>query len=147
MTAYMQSTLQEAGQQTAKQNAQPSVRRKQREQELRQILTENLGGTLEISALQQRLLHSMTRGVALDGLHYHHEALDVDIRIGKQSSHSCGYRLLCTDEYLGEIVFKRNRKFTERELQLIEALIPALVNPLRNSLRSKRLEGSDPSAL
>lgn len=107
------------------------------------MLTENLGGTLELSALQQRLLQSMTRGVALDGLHYHHEALDVDIRIGKQSTHSCGYRLLCTDEYLGEIVFKRNKKFTERELQLIEALIPALVNPLRNSLRSKQAAGTE----
>jgi len=85
----------------------------------------------------------MTRGVALDGLHYHHEALDVDIRVGKQSSHSCGYRLLCTDEYLGEIIFKRNRKFTERELQLIESLIPALVTPLRNSLRSKLLAKDD----
>ncbi len=143
MTAYLQSTLKDAGQQAAEHDVQPSVRRKQREQELRQLLTENLGGTLEISALQQRLLHSMTRGVALDGLHYHHEALDVDIRIGKQSSHSCGYRLLCTDEYLGEIVFKRNSKFTERELQLIEALIPALVNPLRNSLRSRLLAGAE----
>lgn len=147
MTAYLQSSLQDVDQQPTKQTVQPSVTRKQREQELRQLLTENLGGTLEISALQQRLLHSMTRGVALDGLHYHHEALDVDIRIGKQSSHSCGYRLLCTDEYLGEIVFKRNRKFTERELQLIEALIPALVNPLRNSLRSKQQAGTDTSAL
>lgn len=147
MTAYLQSSLQDVDQQPTKQTVQPSVTRKQREQELRQLLTENLGGTLEISALQQRLLHSMTRGVALDGLHYHHEALDVDIRIGKQSCHSCGYRLLCTDEYLGEIVFKRNRKFTERELQLIEALIPALVNPLRNSLRSKQQAGTDTSAL
>jgi hypothetical protein len=138
MTAYLQSTFKDIEQQPVTKDGQASVKRKQREQELRQLLTENLGGTLEISALQQRLLHSMTRGVALDGLHYHHEALDVDIRIGKQSSHSCGYRLLCTNEYLGEIVFKRNRKFTERELQLIEALIPALVSPLRNSLRSKQ---------
>lgn len=143
MTAYMQNLLPETGSQPAKQEVQSSARRKQREQELRQLLTENLGGTLELSALQQRLLQSMTRGVALDGLHYHHEALDVDIRIGKQSTHSCGYRLLCTDEYLGEIVFKRNKKFTERELQLIEALIPALVNPLRNSLRSKQAAGTE----
>lgn len=144
MTAYMESTQNDAGALSDKQDNQSVVRRRQREQELRQLLTENLGGTLEISALQQRLLNSMTRGVALDGLHYHHEALDVDIRIGKQSSHSCGYRLLCIDEYLGEIVFKRNRKFTERELQLIEALIPALVNPLRNSLRSKQLASTTP---
>lgn len=143
MTAYLQGTFTDAELQPTKPDAKPPASSTQREQSLRKLLTENLGGTLELSALQQRLLHSMTRGVALDGLHYHHEALDVDIRIGKQSSHSCGYRLLCTDEYLGEIVFKRNRKFTERELQLIEALIPALVNPLRNSLRSKKLADTD----
>lgn len=146
MTAHLQSTPNEAEHQDVEHGVKSSVRRRQREQELRQLLTENLGGTMEISALQQRLLHSMTRGVALDGLHYHHEALDVDIRVGKQSSHSCGYRLLCTDEYLGEIVFKRNRKFTERELQLIEALIPALVNPLRNSLRSRKPTVSEAAA-
>jgi len=143
MTAYLHSTQTEAEQQPAESSARPNARSKQRTHELRRLLTENLDGTLELSALQQRVLLSMTRGVALDGLHYHHEALDVDIRVGKQSSHSCGYRLLCTDEYLGEIIFKRNRKFTERELQLIESLIPALVTPLRNSLRSKLLAKDD----
>ncbi|MDO9477252.1 MAG: hypothetical protein Q7L07_11125 [Pseudohongiella sp.] len=108
-----------------------------RNHELLLLLRESLSETVEISALQQRLLSSLTRGVAMDGLHYHHETLDLDIRVGKQSTHSCGYRLLFTDEYLGEITFKRNRKFSEREMQLIESLIPALLNPLRESLKSQ----------
>ncbi|MDP2379526.1 MAG: hypothetical protein Q8M35_03370 [Pseudohongiella sp.] len=110
-----------------------------RNQELLLLLRESLSETVEISALQQRLLSSLTRGVAMDGLHYHHETLDLDIRVGKQSTHSCGYRLLFTDEYLGEITFKRNRKFSEREMQLIESLIPALLNPLRESLKSQHV--------
>lgn len=108
-----------------------------RNQELLLLLRESLSETVEISALQQRLLSSLTRGVAMDGLHYHHETLDLDIRVGKQSTHSCGYRLLFTDEYLGEITFKRNRKFTEREMQLIESIIPALLRPLHESLKSQ----------
>lgn len=110
-----------------------------RSQELLLLLRESLSETVEISALQQRLLSSLTRGVAMDGLHYHHETLDLDIRVGKQSTHSCGYRLLFTDEYLGEITFKRNRRFSEREMRLIESLIPALLNPLRESLKSQHV--------
>jgi hypothetical protein len=110
-----------------------------RNHELLLLLRESLSETVEISTLQQRLLSSLTRGVAMDGLHYHHETLDLDIRVGKQSTHSCGYRLLFTDEYLGEITFKRNRKFSEREMQLIESLIPALLKPLRESLKSQHV--------
>lgn len=112
-----------------------------REQELRRLMSESLSDTVEIAALQQRLLHSLTRGIAMDGLHYQNEDLDLDIQIGEQSLHSCGYRLLFTDEYLGEITFKRKRRFTEREMQLIEAIIPALLQPLRESLKSQQETG------
>jgi|SRR5690554_2472292 len=107
------------------------------EQELRRYLADNLQGPLEISALQQRLLHTLTRRLGLDGLHYHHAALALDIQLGTQAAHSCGYRILTSDEYLGELVFKRASQFSEQELQLIEAVIPAVVNPLRSSLRNR----------
>lgn len=121
-------------------------RSRNRAKDLRQLMTENLQGTTELSALQQRLLNSLTQGIGLDGLHYQHEALDLDIQLGQQSVHSCGYRLLCTDEYLGEITFKRSRRFTERELQLIEAVIPALVLPLRASLREQAIAPPESAA-
>lgn len=107
------------------------------EQELRRYLADCLQGPLEISALQQRLLHTLTRRLGLDGLHYHHAALALDIQLGIQAPHSCGYRILTSDEYLGELVFKRASQFNEQELQLIEAVIPAVVNPLRTSLRNR----------
>jgi hypothetical protein len=109
-----------------------------REQEMRRLMSESLSDTVEIAALQQRLLHSLTRGIAMDGLHYQHQDLDLDIQVGEQSLHCCGYRLLCTDEYLGEITFRRKRRFTEYEMQLIESLIPALLQPLRESLKSQQ---------
>ena len=113
-------------------------RSKARAQALKQLMVDSLGDTTELSALQERLLSSLTQGIGLDGLHYHHETLALDIQLGQQASHSCGYRLLCTDEYLGEIIFKRNRRFSERELELIESVIPALVSPLRKSLHKQR---------
>lgn len=113
-------------------------RGKARAQALKQHMMDTLADTTELSALQERLLNSLTQGIGLDGLHYHNEALALDIQLGQQAGHSCGYRLLCTNEYLGEIIFKRSRRFSERELELIEAVIPALVSPLRKSLRSQR---------
>ena|SRR5690554_2056221 len=106
-------------------------------QELRRDLGECLQGPLELGILQQRLLHILTRRLGLAGLHYHHATLAVDIQLGTQAVHSCGYRLLTSDEYLGEIIFKRDSQFSEQELQLIEAVIPAVVSPLRSSLRSR----------
>ncbi|ALO46294.1 hypothetical protein [Pseudohongiella spirulinae] len=113
-------------------------RSKARAQALKQHMMDSLADTTELSALQERLLNSLTQGIGLDGLHYHNEALALDIQLGQQVGHSCGYRLLCTDEYLGEIIFKRRRRFSERELELIESVIPALVSPLRKSLRSQQ---------
>ena len=81
--------------------------RKSRSERLREQLLNNLNGTTELAALQERLLNS------------------------------CGYRLLATNEYLGEITFKRNRRFSERELALIESVIPALMKPLRVSLKTR----------
>ncbi len=111
--------------------------RTSRSERLREQLLNNLNGTTELAALQERLLNSLTLGMGVDGLHYQHEALDVDIQIGSEALHSCGYRLLATNEYLGEITFKRNRRFSERELALIESVIPALMKPLRASLKTR----------
>lgn len=91
---------------------------------------------LALAALQRRLLNSLTKGIGMDGLHYHNADLDVDIRLGKAAQHACEYRLLMTDTYLGEIRFTRDRRFTEQELQLIEALIPRLVEQLKSSLET-----------
>lgn len=110
--------------------------RRQRAQELRRYLADSLQGALELPILQQRLLRTLTARLGLDGLHYHHAALAVDIQLGTQAGHSCGYRLLTSDEYLGEIIFKRASQFSEQELALIEAIIPAMINPLRSSLRN-----------
>lgn len=91
---------------------------------------------LALASLQRRLLSSLTKGIGMDGLHYHNADLDVDIRLGKSAEHTCEYRLLMTDTYLGEIRFTRDRRFTEQELQLIEALIPRLVEQLQKSLET-----------
>lgn len=136
MTATMQSFINKNN--NNKELTAQISRTQNREQEMRRLMHESLSETVEIAALQQRLLNSLARGIAMDGLHYQNEDLDLDIQVGEQSLHSCGYRLLFTDEYLGEITFKRKRRFTEGEMQLIEAVIPALLQPLRDSLKSQQ---------
>jgi hypothetical protein len=107
---------------------------------LSSTISESLKDAPDLSALQHRIWQNLSRGVQMDGMHYSHDGLDVNIKVGTDALHSCGYRLLCADEYLGEIVFMRKHRFTERELAMIEALIPSLVTPLRNSLRSRKAD-------
>jgi len=122
---------------------QSQLRAAEAESKLNDKISENLLDAPDLSALQHRLWLNLSRGVQMDGLHYVHDALDVDIKVGNDASHSCGYRLLCADEYLGEIIFMRKHRFTEGELAIIEALIPSLVTPLRNSLRSRKRNVTD----
>lgn len=126
---------------------QSQLRSDEEQSTLSNSISENLQDAPNLSALQHRLWQNLSRGVQMDGLHYFHDVLDVDIRVGKDASHSCGYRLLCADEYLGEIVFMRKHRFTEGELAMIEALIPSLVTPLRNSLRDRKTDEAQAALL
>lgn len=101
---------------------------------LRLSLAERLQESLDLTELLSLLLEQINTSIRIDGLHYHHELLDLDVQIERQASHSCGYRLLTRQDHLGELIFKRSRKFSERELALIESILSLLLNPLRNAL-------------
>lgn len=103
--------------------------------DLRMHLSEVLQSSLELSTLLSVYLDNVNTAVKLDGIYYSNEEQGVDARIAKQSTHSCGYRLITSEDRLGEIVFKRSKKFTERELGILESLLSPLICPLRNSLK------------
>ncbi|RMF15630.1 MAG: GGDEF domain-containing protein [Gammaproteobacteria bacterium] len=52
----------------------------------------------------------------------------------QRASHNARYNLTLEDQYLGEMVFYRQSRFTEDELSLLETLLGVLVYPLRNVL-------------
>tara|TARA_R100001377_G_C3192619_1_gene111236 strand:- start:228 stop:1139 length:912 start_codon:yes stop_codon:yes gene_type:complete len=103
--------------------------------DLKMQLTEVLQTSLDLNVLLSIFLERVSTVVRLDGIHYINDEANVTAAIAKQASHSCGYRLITNEDNLGEIVFKRGKKFTEKELSILETLLSPLIHPLRNALR------------
>ena len=103
--------------------------------DLKMQLTEALQSSLDLNVLLNVFLERVSTVVRLDGIHYINDDADVTATIAKQATHSCGYRLITNEDNLGEIIFKRGKKFTEKELSILETLLSPLIHPLRNALR------------
>ncbi len=106
--------------------------------DLKMQLTEALQASIDLNALLNIFLEKVSTVVRLDGILYINEDADVRASVAKQATHSCGYRLITNEDNLGEIIFKRGRKFTEKELSVLENLLSPLIHPLRNALRYKQ---------
>jgi diguanylate cyclase (GGDEF)-like protein len=93
---------------------------------------------LQTSLDPTRLIELFSREVGTliehQGIRYRNEALDLEIRRGRQARHSCTCRLNIGDEPLGKLTVWRNSKFTETETGILEQLLCSLLYPLRNAL-------------
>lgn len=102
--------------------------------ELRRQLALQLQTSLEVERIVSLFFDEVQRLVPLDALAYHHQSSDLRLELGTRSSHSAGYRLSHEGEYLGELIFRRNHRFDEQELNQLESLLSSLLFPLRNAL-------------
>ena len=102
--------------------------------ERRYRMASSLQTTLDIEQLLQLFLAEIKPSVELDGLQYINESQRLQTVTGRKASHSCGYRLITANDHLGEIVFYRNTRFSDQNLQAIEVMLSALICPLRNAL-------------
>lgn len=102
--------------------------------ELRQQLALQLQTSLEVERIVSLFFDEVQRLVPLDALAYQHQSSDLRLEFGTRSSHSAGYRLSHEGEYLGELIFRRNQRFDEQELNQLESLLSSLLFPLRNAL-------------
>ncbi|WP_028626616.1 GGDEF domain-containing protein [Metapseudomonas resinovorans] len=102
--------------------------------ELRRQLNLQLQTSLEVERIVSLFFSEVQRLVALDALAYQHQSSDLRLEYGSRSSHSAGYRLTHEGEYLGELIFRRNQRFDEQELNQLESLLATLLFPLRNAL-------------
>jgi diguanylate cyclase (GGDEF)-like protein len=105
------------------------------ESDLRWRLMQALQTSLEMETLLNIFFEQVQSTVAFDGFSYKLDLLDLEINVGKQSVHSCSYRLITQQDYLGELTFFRNRRFPERDLAVLEGLLNVIVFPLRNAIR------------
>jgi diguanylate cyclase (GGDEF)-like protein len=101
-------------------------------------LRQQLGQQLQTSLEPQRILglffREIQRVVPLDALTYRHSASDLRLELGQRGHHSVTYSLVHEDENLGELIFRRNQRFSEYEQASLESLLPSLLFPIRNAL-------------
>jgi diguanylate cyclase (GGDEF)-like protein len=102
--------------------------------QLRQQLSLRLQTSLEAERILELFYSEVQRLVPLSALTYQLASCGLQIELGERPSHSAGYRLNHQGEFLGELTFRRNQRFSEDELGQLESLLASLLFPLRNAL-------------
>lgn len=101
---------------------------------MQQRLLQLLQTTLELPRVLELFFRELHGQMGVDGLEYRHESHKLNLALGVQKLHRCSYRMTHEGAYLGEVVFCRGKRFSERQLQILEALLGSLLFPLRNAL-------------
>jgi len=96
--------------------------------------------SLRQSTLDQKIrlkyfLENICKSQIIDGVYCHEEERGIKIRLGKQSSQSCGYRLSNAGVESGELPFKRNARFSETKLQKTENSFLLLPAPISHAVK------------
>jgi diguanylate cyclase (GGDEF)-like protein len=102
--------------------------------QLRQQLNLRLQTCLEAERILELFFTEVQRLVPVCAMSYHLASCDLRLDLGERAKHSAGYRLNHDGEYLGELTFRRNQRFSENELGQLESLLASLLFPLRNAL-------------
>lgn len=102
--------------------------------QLRQQLSLQLQTSLEPQRILGLFYREIQRLVPLDSLSYQHNSSDLRLEFGQRGHHSISYNLSHEGEHLGELVFRRNQRFTEPEQGNLESLLASLLYPMRNAL-------------
>ncbi|WP_025805557.1 GGDEF domain-containing protein [Pseudomonas chlororaphis] len=102
--------------------------------QLRQQLSLQLQTSLEPQRILGLFFRETQRLVPLDALVYQHKPSDLRLEFGQRGHHSLSYSLSHEGETMGELVFRRNQRFSDQEQGHLESLLSALLYPMRNAL-------------
>lgn len=97
-----------------------------------------LQSALELDKLIEVFAEEVNRLLPLSGMEYTNMEEQVRLMLGREGPHSNSYDLVVLDRSLGVITFRGDEPLEEEQLRQLEALICALVYPLRNALMYKR---------
>lgn len=112
----------------------PLVQRPASLAQLRQQLGLQLQTSLEPQNILSLFFREIQRLVPLDALLYQHKVIDLRLEFGQRGHHSISYSLSHEGEHMGELVFRRNQRFSEQEQGNLESLLSTLLYPMRNAL-------------
>ncbi len=90
--------------------------------------------SLDPTRLMELFSQEVGHLVPHQGIRYRNDDLELEVKLGTQSRHSCSYKLHIGDEPLGKLSFRRSEKFSERDTEVLERLLCNLLYPLRNAL-------------
>lgn len=90
--------------------------------------------TLDLEVLLDLFKQELETNLRIKGFCYLNETCHVQIKKGESDLHSCAYRLIVKNENLGELIFYRDNRFNEFEMDSLEALLSVLISPVRNAL-------------
>ncbi|WP_260955267.1 GGDEF domain-containing protein [Pseudomonas citri] len=102
--------------------------------QVRQQLVQQLQTSLEPQRILGLFFREAQRVVPLDALTYQHKPSDLRLEFGQRGHHTLSYNLSHEAEHLGELVLRRNQRFTESEQGDLESVMSTLLYPLRNAL-------------
>jgi diguanylate cyclase (GGDEF)-like protein len=127
-----------------------SIPTQDQELAIRVRLTQALQMSLDPAEIISLFFHQIQPFIQMSGVVFKSANSKDDSRVGRESLHHCDYRLTTDEGHLGEVIFSRSKRFSEKELMRIEQLLSALVYPLRNAVRyqtAMRLALLDPLTL
>jgi diguanylate cyclase (GGDEF)-like protein len=101
---------------------------------LRQQLNLQLQTSLEPQRILGLFFREIQKLVPLNALSYEHKSSDLRLEFGLRGHHSISYSLSHEGEHLGELVFRRNQRFSDQEQGNLESSLSALLFPMRNAL-------------
>jgi diguanylate cyclase (GGDEF)-like protein len=89
--------------------------------------------TLEFNELISIFSSKISNIVPHSAYIYSNAEFGLEIKSGVFTRHSCNYALKVEQQQLGELKLMRNHRFSEDDLQLLEALLCCLIYPLKNA--------------
>jgi len=111
---------------------------KAREQQLIHQLNRELQSSLEVQDILTLFFNRIAEFLQLDGFCYTQEDQDCHYSTPEQGRNKVSYRLETDSAKLGTLIFTRNKRFAESDLETLENLLGCLLFPLRNGLSFKR---------
>lgn len=97
-------------------------------------LLQRLQTTQEPATMVTRFFQGVAPLLSLKGLRYEAPIPGGILEMGSLGRHQCDYALHGADQPLGSVLFYRDRRFSEVELERLEQWLSLLVVPLRNAL-------------
>lgn len=97
-------------------------------------LTTLLQTTLKLEPLFDLFFGQLQHLLKINSCCYVFPEKNVDLKLGKITTHTTEYSLNLHNEVLGTIIFSRKQRFAESELLHLESLLGILVYPLRNAI-------------